>query len=170
MARVRFISPEAQLQEEQGVQVSNVGAWAIIKSVSEKPSDLESNESIGVFITDGLDRIFELEEAVVQLREENVQMREEMARLNHRIIEESSIRETNDSIILKMTGQVENLKEAISELRRCQICFDGVREYVLVPCYHLACCQNCANQSLQTSQRCPFCRIPCTEIRRVISV
>ena len=40
----------------------------------------------------------------------------------------------------------------------CVICMDKGYEVVFVPCGHYCLCENCANQILETTKKCPLCR------------
>ena len=40
----------------------------------------------------------------------------------------------------------------------CVICMDKGHEVVFVPCGHYCLCENCANQILGTTKKCPLCR------------
>jgi len=45
-----------------------------------------------------------------------------------------------------------------TEELECKICFEHQRNCVLVPCGHLAFCEQCANQIMSaTSPKCPYC-------------
>ena len=48
----------------------------------------------------------------------------------------------------------------------CAICFDSSSDVVLLPCYHLGCCNDCAKKM----SLCPFCKGPINDIKRVFDV
>lgn len=49
----------------------------------------------------------------------------------------------------------------------CIACCDSPRNNVLFPCGHLVFCQDCAQQHCQHNLRCPICRGPINERRRI---
>ncbi len=52
----------------------------------------------------------------------------------------------------------------------CAICFDGERDFIFVPCGHRGCCGRCADQILDDTGSCPFCRTPVSGKQRVHDV
>ena len=44
------------------------------------------------------------------------------------------------------------------EDNNCIICFDAVKNAVYVPCGHVCCCLQCANDYFNSKKSCPMCR------------
>jgi hypothetical protein len=52
-------------------------------------------------------------------------------------------------------------KEKWEDLVVCQICYEGHRDTVLLPCMHFLYCKDCLHRSFRQRQRqCPACRTP----------
>jgi hypothetical protein len=63
-------------------------------------------------------------------------------------------------------AELKQLKEAHENMTCCVVCLDAPRSVLLLPCKHLALCEECS-QSLQGSAGgtgsggcCPVCRVP----------
>jgi hypothetical protein len=56
------------------------------------------------------------------------------------------------------------------KVSECAICFDGQRDFLLVPCGHRGCCEKCTDEILREKGRCPFCRAPVSGKQRVHDV
>ncbi|CAF0985136.1 unnamed protein product [Adineta steineri] len=59
---------------------------------------------------------------------------------------------------------------AVEEVQGCAICFDGLRNFLLIPCGHRGYCEKCADEILREAGYCPFCRAPVSAKQRVIDV
>lgn len=60
------------------------------------------------------------------------------------------------------TGSTRRRSKRASALA-CVVCFEAPREILLVPCRHVCCCKECADQL----ERCPMCRTPTTDFTKV---
>ncbi len=53
-------------------------------------------------------------------------------------------------------------KEKYEGLVQCQICYEGTRDTLLMPCMHFLYCQDCVRKCLRAGKpkHCPACRTP----------
>jgi hypothetical protein len=50
----------------------------------------------------------------------------------------------------------------------CVVCFDAPKDHIIVPCYHLCVCEECANQLTQMDEpTCPICRTAILQTNKV---
>jgi hypothetical protein len=62
-------------------------------------------------------------------------------------------------------AELARLKEAHESMTCCVVCMDAPRSVLLLPCKHLALCEECS-ESLQAGGNkgaCPVCRVPCVQ-------
>lgn len=58
----------------------------------------------------------------------------------------------------------EDLQQKLDEVNLCEICFENKKNILCVPCNHISICSNCSNH---IHSKCPICRTPVTEIKKV---
>ena len=50
----------------------------------------------------------------------------------------------------------------------CVLCFDGPKDHIILPCFHVCVCEACANQLTQMSKpSCPICRTAIQQTNKV---
>lgn len=49
----------------------------------------------------------------------------------------------------------------------CVVCYDDVQSVVCVPCGHVTMCMRCANQVMNSTRRCPACRMHTREVIKI---
>ena len=55
------------------------------------------------------------------------------------------------------------LRRAVQDESECVVCRDARRNFIFLPCGHLAACEECAAEQ----DRCPLCRVEATSKQRV---
>lgn len=110
-------------------------------------------------------RVLEREKEAVERQCEATKMgvaqRELVMRSIQSLVEEANTQA--DSLEQEVAQQREEL-EAMRQDGQCIVCMDEVATHVMVPCGHLALCQQCSGL---TSSRCPLCRQPAERVIRV---
>ena len=72
----------------------------------------------------------------------------------------------NEELRRQDTQPIDESKRSVE----CAICFDGERDFIFVPCGHRGFCGKCADQILDVTGSCPFCRAPVSGKQRVHDV
>jgi hypothetical protein len=65
--------------------------------------------------------------------------------------------------------EVDEVEEDINDKRKCNVCMDALRTYLLKPCNHVCLCSSCL--MLVTSKKeklCPICRTEIKEVNHII--
>lgn len=59
---------------------------------------------------------------------------------------------------LKTSSAKKTTKNQTMEDMLCCICFDKKKDYLLLPCKHLCCCEKCGEGYLEKVGKCPLCQ------------
>ena len=154
-----FVSHKAEtLTPELEKQITDSKAWAhIVPAGNTKPAT-----NAGAFV---LQSYTELNTKV------NI-LGHTVSELEAELKKEKQKREESDLILANQISQINNLmkekniitrnKERIDHahtlLYYCQVCFERQRNMRLVPCGHMATCEECTEQIMSINGLCPLCR------------
>tara|TARA_Y100000741_G_C18191549_1_gene533743 strand:+ start:75 stop:551 length:477 start_codon:yes stop_codon:yes gene_type:complete len=58
----------------------------------------------------------------------------------------------------------QELQQKLNEVNLCEICFENKKNILCVPCNHISICSTCSNH---INSKCPICRTPVTETKKV---
>jgi hypothetical protein len=102
---------------------------------------------------------------------ERLRLEEEMAALALSV-QSNTLRLRSDAMRLQQVqAQLGVVPPAAPHLNAeetmCVVCFDALKNHVMVPCMHLCACGPCAQRLLELDASCPVCRGPVERMIRV---
>jgi hypothetical protein len=146
-----FVSHEAEtLTPELEKQITDSNAWAhVVPAGNIKPAT-----NAGAFV---LQSYTELNTKVnileTELKKEKQKREESDLILANQISQINNLLKEKDII----TRDNERIDHAHTLLYYCQVCFERQRNMRLVPCGHMATCEECTEQIISINGLCPLC-------------
>lgn len=58
-------------------------------------------------------------------------------------------------------------REGLDDDKKCCICFVTDKDTIFMPCNHVRCCFECADEIKTINGRCPVCREPITKVEKI---
>lgn len=63
----------------------------------------------------------------------------------------------------------EESQGAVRPDRTCTVCISAESNQIFIPCYHISCCEDCANYIMEESdvKKCPICKEEISSVHKV---
>ena len=156
---VYFVSHEAEtLTPELEKIITDSEAWAyVVPAGNIKPAT-----NIGAFVRHSYTELntkvnilgHTVSELETELKKEKQKREESDLVLANQISQINNILKEKDIL----TRDKERINQAHTLLYYCQVCFERQRNMRLVPCGHMATCEECTEQIMSINGLCPLCR------------
>ena len=151
-----FVSHEAEtLTPELEKQITDSNAWAhVVPAGNIKPAT-----NAGAFVLQSYTALStrvniletELKKEKQKRAESDLILANQVSQINNLLKEKNIITQDN-----------ERINQAHTLLYYCQVCFERQRSMRLVPCGHMATCEECTEQIMSINGLCPLCRAAVT--------
>ena len=155
-----FVSSEAEtLTPELEKQITESKAWAHVIPAGNKKPATNAGAIVLQSFTELSTKVNILE---TELKKEKQKREESDLVLANQISQINNLLREKDII----TRDKKRLNQAHTLLYYCQVCFERQRSMRLVPCGHMATCEECTEQIMSINGLCPLCRTAVTKTER----